>query len=112
MRAKKTYQGDALEESAERPERKEEERAAQESDRPETGEPDGSLLETGEGQGGTAEEESSSGELPEDAENIVENEIIVVYDDAGVSEKKSEKIQKKAERTPHRLENMILCSLP
>ena len=94
---KENVQGDALEESAERPERKEEERAAQESDRPETGEPDGSLLETGEGQGGTAEEESSSGELPEDAENIVENEIIVVYDDAGVSEKKSEKIQKKAE---------------
>lgn len=43
------------------------------------------------------QDEGDSEGLPEDAENIVENEIIVVYDDAGVSEKKSEKIQRKAE---------------
>lgn len=45
----------------------------------------------------TLQGEGDSEELPEDAENIVENEIIVVYDDAGASEKKSDKIQKKAE---------------
>lgn len=33
----------------------------------------------------------------EEPENIVENEIIVVYDDAGMSEKKSEKVKKEAE---------------
>lgn len=33
----------------------------------------------------------------EEPENIVDGEIIVVYDDAGMSEKKSEKVQKEAE---------------
>lgn len=37
-------------------------------------------------------------ENEEEPENIVDGEIIVVYDDAGTSEKKSEKIQKEAER--------------
>lgn len=42
-------------------------------------------------------EEGAVSEIAEEPENIVDGEIIVVYDDAGVSEKKSEKIQKEAE---------------
>lgn len=42
-------------------------------------------------------EEGAVSEIAEEPENIVGGEIIVVYDDAGVSEKKSEKIQKEAE---------------
>lgn len=86
------------EETAGQPEYREEETAAQEGESQETGETESQLQENGESQEETAaKEESGSEELPEDAENIVENEIIVVYDDAGVSKKKSEKIQKKAE---------------
>lgn len=85
-------QGGAAEEDvAGLPETQEETAVSQENEEKEN-------VETQEMQGNAAvEEEIDSEELPEDAENIVDNEIIVVYDDAGVSEKRSEKIQKKAE---------------
>lgn len=44
-----------------------------------------------------AEPEDGQDIEEEEPENIVDDEIIVVYDDAGVSEKKSEAIQKEAE---------------
>lgn len=52
-----------------------------------------------------AEEEDSADNLKEDEpENIVDGEIIVIYDDAGVSQKKAEKIQGEAEEALEELD--------